>query len=190
MGSDDDIWIMECDFTIIIVINMFTAPPLFLSLPGIQLALPQCLNIVKGEYKFIYDLLSLEACSPQRKPLSWPRCHTPINTQYLMLTLARHQDPRFVGFIYRGLTEGFQIGFDHRTAEHRGSWRNLPSAMVNPGVVAARISAEMEAGRLIGPVTQHIAHLVHCSPIGLVPKSHQINKWRLIVDLSSPHAGP
>ena len=27
---------------------------------------------------------------------------------------------------------------------------------------------------------------MHCSPIGLVPKSHQINKWRLIVDLSSP----
>ena len=110
MGSDDDIWIMEWDFTIIIVFNMFTAPPLFLSLPGIQLALPQCLKIVKGEYKFIYDLLSLEACSPQRKPLSWPRCHTPINTQYLMLTLARHPDPRFVGFIYRGHTEGFRIG--------------------------------------------------------------------------------
>ena len=103
-----------------------------------------------------------------------------------MLTLARHPDPRFVGFIYRGLTEGFRIGFDHRTAEHRGSGRNLPSAMVNPGVVAARISAEMEVGRLFGPVAQHIAHLVHCSPIGLVLKSHQTNKWRLIVDLSSP----
>ena len=59
-------------------------------------------------------------------------------------------------------------------------------AMVNPGVVAARISSEMEAGRLIGPVAQHIARLVHCSPIGLVPESHQTNKWRLIVDLSSP----
>ena len=28
--------------------------------------------------------------------------------------------------------------------------------------------------------------LVHTSPIGLVPKGYQVNKWRMIVDLSSP----
>ena len=27
---------------------------------------------------------------------------------------------------------------------------------------------------------------VHCSPIGVIPKRHKPNKWRLIVDLSSP----
>ena len=28
---------------------------------------------------------------------------------------------------------------------------------------------------------------LHISPFGVIPKGHQTGKWRLIVDLSSPH---
>lgn len=47
-------------------------------------------------------------------------------------------------------------------------------------------AAEVTAGRLYGPLSSYMAPLVHVSPMGLVPKAHQTNKWRLIVDLSCP----
>ena len=38
----------------------------------------------------------------------------------------------------------------------------------------------------MGPLKESLLPLVHVSLIGLVPKSHQVDKWRMIVDLSSP----
>ena len=46
--------------------------------------------------------------------------------------------------------------------------------------------AEVRGGRLYGPPPSHLLSLVHTSPIGLVPKGHQTNRWRMIVDLSFP----
>ena len=63
---------------------------------------------------------------------------------------------------------------------------NLPSVQHQPQLVEAQIRAEVEAGRLLGPLPPHLAPLVQTSPIGLIPKPHQPGKWRLIVDLSSP----
>ncbi len=40
---------------------------------------------------------------------------------------------------------------------------------------------ELAANRLLGPVT---SDQLHTSPLGLVPKAHQVNKW---CDLSAPH---
>lgn len=58
--------------------------------------------------------------------------------------------------------------------------------MSNGAVVRSRIAAEVEAGRLLGPVPHLLAATVHVSPIGLVPIAHQAGKWRMIMDLSSP----
>ena len=52
-------------------------------------------------------------------------------------------------------------------------------------MVRERILAEVSAGRLLGPLSGDAVHHVHVRPMGLVPKA-QTNKWRLIVDLSSP----
>ena len=38
----------------------------------------------------------------------------------------------------------------------------------------------------MGPLARPLCSLVHTSPIGLVPKSHQADQWRMIVDLSFP----
>lgn len=65
--------------------------------------------------------------------------------------------------------------------------RNHPSASANPIVVREYINAEVEAGRLVGPVRESLVPLLKTSPIGLVPKSHQVDRWRMIVDLSFPH---
>ena len=49
------------------------------------------------------------------------------------------------------------------------------------------IASEVAMGRLVGPITGEAAVGVHLSPIGLVPKAHRVSRWRMIVDLSSPH---
>ena len=52
--------------------------------------------------------------------------------------------------------------------------------------MADHLQAELQAGRLLGPLPEHLANLCQISPIGLVPKPHQPGMWRLIVDLSAP----
>ena len=61
--------------------------------------------------------------------------------------------------------------------------RNHPSASANSSVVDSYIATEVALGRLLGPVSQVG---IHSSPIGLVPKARQHDKWRMIVDLSCP----
>ena len=119
--------------------------------------------------------------------LPGPACHSPIHTDYLMLTLRHQPDPRFSAFIHQGLlTEGFRIGFNRQSTQLVSARRNHPSALVQPEVVSARIATELEAGRLVGHVAQHLCPFVHSNTMELVPKSHQPNKWRLVVDLSFP----
>ena len=48
------------------------------------------------------------------------------------------------------------------------------------------ISEEVAHGKLIPASEAHLLHSVHTSPIGIIPKSNQPGKFRLIVDLSSP----
>ena len=38
----------------------------------------------------------------------------------------------------------------------------------------------------MGPFTPQTASIVHLNRIGVIPKKHQIGKWRLITDLSHP----
>lgn len=41
-------------------------------------------------------------------------------------------------------------------------------------------------GRMLGPIVALPQCLVHCNPVGLVPKGRNVGRWRMIVDLSSP----
>ena len=97
--------------------------------------------------------------------------------------LACHPDRAFASFIIRGLSIGFHISFDYSHHSLRSVMRNHPSASANSSVVDSYIATEVALGRLLGPVSQVG---IHSSPIGLVPKARQHNKWRMIVDLSCP----
>ncbi len=66
----------------------------------------------------------------------------------------------------------------------RSYTRNHLSALANPHVVQERLCTELAANRMLGPITSYKQHI---SPLGLVPKAHQANKWRLICDLSAPY---
>ena len=41
-------------------------------------------------------------------------------------------------------------------------------------------------GRTVGPIVEPCSRLIHCSPVGLVPKGRGTGRWRMIIDLSSP----
>ena len=55
-----------------------------------------------------------------------------------------------------------------------------------PQVVEEYLAEELEEGRVVGQLDLQKYPQVQVSPFGVIPKSHQPNKWRLIVDLSSP----
>ena len=63
---------------------------------------------------------------------------------------------------------------------------NHPSSLANAHVIDERLQSELAANRLLGPIPSSAQLLVHTSPLGLVPKAHQVNKWRMICDLSAP----
>ena len=102
--------------------------------------------------------------------------------------LNSHPDRNFAEYILKGLSTGFRVGYSYtRSRKLRSRGFNHPSCLANQGEVAAHIVAEVSAGRLVGPIPQMFHSKVHTSPMGLVPKGHRSGRWRLIVDLSSPH---
>ena len=48
------------------------------------------------------------------------------------------------------------------------------------------LSEEISLGRVAGPFQESLIPQAHISRFGVIPKHHQLNKWRLIVDLSYP----
>lgn len=116
----------------------------------------------------------------------WPTYRTPIQVEKLEPFLKSHPDAKFAAYIHEGLTHGFRIGYDHQHAKLRSRGLNHPSALVNKKIVDKHIACELAAGRLHGPLTPQQTASAQVSPLGLVPKPHQPNKFRLIVDLSYP----
>ena len=88
----------------------------------------------------------------------------------------------------RGIKEGFRIGFKPATVQLKARKTNMLSALDHPGVVTAYIKEEVQANRmhLVGPVNEAVAKSIHCSPFGVIPKKNKPDRWRLILDLSSP----
>ena len=165
----------------VIVICVIAAVSLLIFILGL-ISFPPA-GVVGGRYLYISDLMSLSShCLPHDNP-RWDRAPTPIVTSQLAALLSHHPDRAFVSYIMKGLSEGFSIGFDVARCNLRSVSRNHPSSLCNRGVVAEYIKNELSLGRLVGPVSPEG---IHTSPIGLIPKARQPNKWRMIVDLSCP----
>ena len=89
-------------------------------------------------------------------------------------------------FILDGLESGFRVGFDYRTAECAKARGNMTSVCEDKDMISAYLNEECLLGRVMGPLDPCAFPSIHCSLIGLVPEG-STGKWRLIVDLSSPH---
>lgn len=89
-------------------------------------------------------------------------------------------------FFLQGLNEGFRIGCTSTASELKPARRNLQSALLHPEVVRDYLSEEIRIGRVIGPFSRNMVPSPHISRFGVIPKSSQPDKWRLIIDLSHP----
>ena len=141
------------------------------------------------KYKYIQDLTALDTCRP--KPLGatgkGPVC-TPLKTAAWEQAMQEHPDPDFVDYLVRGMRQGFRIGFNRYACQLKSAKSNMRSVADAPEVVQSYIAKELAEGRVVGPwpVASKLAEGVHVSRFGVIPKSHQPGKWRLIVDLSHP----
>ena len=61
----------------------------------------------------------------------------------------------------------------------------MPSAAEQAEVVDKYLQEELAANRVVR-IQGVDADLIHCSPFGVILKRNRPNKWRLVVDLSSP----
>ena len=88
-------------------------------------------------------------------------------------------------FFLTGLANGFRVGFSSPLSMLRPARRNLSSALEHPEVVEDYLQKEIVEKRVAGPFPSDTC-VGHVSRFGVIPKSHQPNKWRLIFDLFSP----
>lgn len=100
--------------------------------------------------------------------------------------LAAHPDQEMIQFFLQGLATGFKVGFAYHHASLKPAKKNLRSAMEHPDVVQEYLENEIWEKRVIGPFDKGTTPLAQINRFGVIPKSHQPHKWRLIVDLSYP----
>ena len=145
-----------------------------------------CANIVHGQYRYTSDLTTLASTVAPSSAARWPCYHTPIQLDLLQPYLDIHPDQTYATYIANGLRDGFRVGCEYGAGQLKPRNRNHPSCLAKPSIVTDRILAEISAGRLLGPISPDLLAPIHRSPMGLIPKPHQPNKFRLIVDLSAP----
>ena len=61
---------------------------------------------------------------------------------------------------------------------------NLKSSLDHPTVIDDYLHHELSLGRISGPYLASICPDVHINRFGVIPKTNQLGKWRLITDLS------
>ena len=129
----------------------------------------------------------------ERRTSAWPvpewlqPVATPLRWSIWAKELEEHPDGKFRTYILNGITKGFRIGFDYRHHQCKSASSNLHSALANARVVQEYLDKEISLGRIIGPVPPaYVPVGTQLSPFGVIPKSGQPGKWRLIVNLSSP----
>ena len=62
----------------------------------------------------------------------------------------------------------------------------MHSVLDNTHIVNDYQGAEMSRGAILSPFAPDIVPGVHINRFGVIPKPHQLGKWKLIVDLSHP----
>ena len=111
---------------------------------------------------------------------------SPLNVSQFTRDLAGHPDRRAVTYVLEGLQHGFRLGFQP-VRRLKPAKKNKPSDFQNPKVIDHYLAIEVARGRVAGPFPSPSLPNLQVSSFGVIPKKVQPDKWRLIVDLSSPH---
>ena len=110
---------------------------------------------------------------------------TPLKLEAWRKALSGYADQRFAAYIIRGVEQGFRIGYNPHMVKLQPARVNMSSTAEQPEVVEKYLLEELSANRIVR-VNGLDTDLTHCSQFGVILKRNRPNKWRLIVDLSSP----
>ena len=100
--------------------------------------------------------------------------------------LVSHPDQERASYLLNGLRNGFRIGYNYKDNTCQPRRKNMPSADLHHQIVEEYLSKECSTGKIVGPLPLQEFPFVQISPFGVIPKFTP-GKWRLILDLSSPH---
>ena len=134
----------------------------------------------------------MDSCSPSSSSGTLPQflCKivTPLKLVRWQEWLEHHPDKLFVEYILRGIKEGFRLGCDTTSIRLKSCDSNMASAAEHADIVSKYLGDELVAQRIIKVGSEQEAKKlnIQCSPFGVIPKKKRPDKWRLIVDLSSP----
>ena len=93
------------------------------------------------------------------------------------LMLRSHPHRPLVHFFLQGIAAGFRIGYNAPPLSLKSATLNMNSASDHAVVVTQYLASE---GPVAGPFLPHMVPGAHisCFGFGVIPKSHQPNKWR------------
>ena len=111
---------------------------------------------------------------------------TPLIPKNWALLLSSHPNQELAQFFITGISHGFRIGFKKPPKPLKSAKRNLECALHHPDIVTQYLADEIAQHRIAGPFKRHVIPEAHISRFGVIPKNHQPDKWRLIIDLSHP----
>lgn len=111
---------------------------------------------------------------------------TPLSASQFAAELRNHPDHSLVAFVIEGITHGFRLGFSP-SQQLKSATHNKQSALQHGRVIDNYLALEVKHRRVAGPFPYPPLPHLHTSSFGVIPKRGQPGKWRLIVDLSSPH---
>jgi len=111
---------------------------------------------------------------------------TPLIPSTWRASLAGHPNRKLVQFFLSGISCGFRVEFKQQSKPLKSVKRNLGCALNHPETVNQYLADEIVQHRIAGPFKKSTIPQAHINRFGVTPKSHQPNKWRLIVDLSHP----
>lgn len=145
----------------------------------------------EGQYRYMQELASLESCRPVVKEegpkelgVSLAEVRTLLEVVEWRKALQDHPDAEFVGYLLKGISQGFRIGLNWELVQLKTAKRNMLSATEDPAVIEAYLAKERAAG-IIDPLVVEggAATSIYISCFSIIPKPHQPGKWLLIVDL-------
>ena len=80
------------------------------------------------------------------------------------------------GLTWKGLCEGFKIGFAFKEHSCTSAKSNMRSAVKNPTVGEEYLAMECKLGRVIGPLDPAVFPHIQVNGFGVIPKPHQPGK--------------
>lgn len=113
-------------------------------------------------------------------------CVSPLVFSKFQEELVNHPDRSAVAYVLSGVQWGFQVGFAAPAGSLKSASSNMHSALEHPSIIDNYLETEVSLGRVAGPFPSPPFPNLHISRFGVIPKSNQPGKWRLILDLSAP----